>query len=77
MTDTDNLANMTYAQLTDHAGRGQEAHQKVSVEVARRLCAAVDDFSTTAKRQTWAMIWLSVVIAILTAALVWLGLDPH
>ena len=60
------LPKMTYAELTDYAGSGQEAHQKVSVEVARRLGEAVEDFSKTAKRQTCWMIGLTIAIAFLT-----------
>ena len=40
MTDFDNLTKMTDAQLTAHAGTGPQPHQKVSVEVTRRLRVA-------------------------------------
>ena len=52
--------------LPTYAGSGQETHQKVSVEVARRLGEAVEDFSKTAKRQTCWMIGLTIAIAFLT-----------
>ena len=63
------LAKMTDEELTEYARQGQEAHQMVSVEVARRLRGAVEEFSASAKRQTAWMIGLTVAIAVLTLAL--------
>ena len=62
----EDLSKMTDAELGAYAGSGQEAYQIVSVEVARRLRLAVDDFSLVTKRHTVVMIGLTGVIALFT-----------
>jgi hypothetical protein len=60
---------MTDEELTEYARQGQGAYQMVSVEVARQLRVAAEEFSAGAERQTAWMIWLTVAVAVLTFAL--------
>lgn len=54
------------------------AQTQAMIEVTRRQILAIRDFNRASGRQATAMIWLTVLIAVLTAAmlaLVWLQLE--
>jgi hypothetical protein len=72
------LSKKTDEQLIADAGSGQESYQRVSVEVARRLRISLDALRRSSDRYAWWMtvltgilIVLTLVIAALTAALVY------
>jgi hypothetical protein len=76
MAEAPDLTELSWKELVAQAQSGQERSQMVNVEVARRLTSSLDAFHKSADRYSRLLLWLTVILAVLTAVLVYKELFP-